>query len=182
MLSVAEGNQILIDIPVAHLTKKIESDEYRRGKYCCLFVQFCEKIYGLFYLGVIQAVHILRDRDFCQKESYPTVLISGSTRQLDQISSVRHLKKNLQCQKNDFVCCKTDKISFFFEGGAILDNFRHSVQSVVGWHLGVAFLVVIFPMKSGLAFWGYFLGGGHVVTLWVPPDLSDPLDISTMPT
>ena len=47
---------------------------------------------------------------------------------------------------------KRDKICF----GGILDNFCYSVQSVVGWNLGGAFLVVIFPMKSG----GHFLGGG----------------------
>ena len=48
---------------------------------------------------------------------------------------------------------KRDKICF----GGILDNFYYSVQSVVGWNLGGAFLVVIFPMKSG----GGILGGGH---------------------
>ena len=48
---------------------------------------------------------------------------------------------------------KRDKICF----GGILDNFCYSVQSVVGWNLGGAFLVVIFPMKSG---------GPQI---WVPP-------------
>ena len=53
---------------------------------------------------------------------------------------------------------KRDKICF----GGILDNFCYSVQSVVGWNLGGAFLVVIFPMKSGGGHsgGGYFLGGG----------------------
>ena len=57
---------------------------------------------------------------------------------------------------------KRDKICF----GGILDNFCYSVQSVVGWNLGGAFLVVIFPMKSG-AFWEalFMLGGSPGGTL-----------------
>ena len=55
---------------------------------------------------------------------------------------------------------KRDKICF----GGILDNFCYSVQSVVGWNLGAAFLVVIFPMKSGGAFWG----GGRRHFRYVP--------------
>ena len=62
---------------------------------------------------------------------------------------------------------KRDKICF----GGILDNFCYLVQSVVGWSLGGAFLVVIFPMKSGGgAFWGggtFFWGGA----LWCPPQI-----------
>ena len=54
---------------------------------------------------------------------------------------------------------KRDKICF----GWILDNFCYSVQSVVGWNLGAAFLVVIFPMKSG----GHSGGGGQ---FGAPPD------------
>ena len=68
---------------------------------------------------------------------------------------------------------KRDKICF----GGILDNFCYSVQSVVGWNLGGAFLVVIFPMKSGghsgggHFFGGGTLGGGTLVPpqIWVPP-------------
>ena len=60
---------------------------------------------------------------------------------------------------------KRDKICF----GGILDNFCYSVQSVVGWNLGGAFLVLIFPMKSG----GGTLGGGGCFgappQIWVPP-------------
>ena len=67
--------------------------------------------------------------------------------------------------KNACVCFKTAKIYF----GGILDNFtQYSVQSVVGWHLGGAFLVVIFPMKSGGARWG------------APPKFECPPDINTI--
>ena len=69
---------------------------------------------------------------------------------------------------------KRDKICF----GGILDNFCYSVQSVVGCNLGGAFLVVIFPMKSGGAFWGGGTfwgvarwGGG---ALWCPPQIITP--------
>ena len=50
------------------------------------------------------------------------------TSQKHQISSVRHLKKNLLCQKNVFVCSKTEKICF----GDILDNFGQFCHAVVG--------------------------------------------------
>ena len=70
---------------------------------------------------------------------------------------------------------KRDKICF----GGILDNFCHSVQSVVGWNLGGAFLVVIFSYEiwGGHFFWGGTLGGEH---FGAPPDLGVPPDINTM--
>ena len=59
---------------------------------------------------------------------------------------------------------KRDKICF----GVILDNFCYLVQSVVGWNLGGAFLVVIFPMKSGGHSGGHVGGGGGGTNMDTP--------------
>ena len=72
---------------------------------------------------------------------------------------------------------KRDKICF----GGILDNFCYSVQSVVGWNLGGAFLVVIFPMKSGgHSGGGTFLGVARWGGTLVPPRFGCPPDINSM--
>ena len=69
---------------------------------------------------------------------------------------------------------KRDKICF----GGILDNFGYSVQSVLGWNLGGAFLVAIFPMKSGGG--ALFLGGGWGQFGAPPPRFGCPQINNTM--